>query len=158
MTYEKIKEDSNVALKQGDKMRRLVLSDICASIEKASISAKSRSLITDELVDETLIKYKKTVQEMVDTCPKTEQYAAKLAEYQAKLAIVEEYAPKVISDYNEIMEYIDYWMVQDIHIPIDNKGNFIRSLMPECKAKHFDMKVANKVLNDLWNNFQKNKE
>ena len=47
MTYEKIKEDSNVALKQGDKMRRLVLSDICASIEKASISAKSRSLITD---------------------------------------------------------------------------------------------------------------
>lgn len=158
MTYEKIKEDSNLALKQGDKMRHLVLSDICASIEKASINAKSRSIITDELVDETLIKYKKTVQEMVDTCPKTEQYANKLIEYQAKLAIVEEYAPKVISDYDEIMEYIDYWMVQDIHIPIDNKGNFMWSLMPECKAKHFDMKVANKVLNDLWNNFQKNKE
>lgn len=158
MTYEKIKEDSNVALKQGDKMRRLVLSDICASIEKASINAKSRSIITDQMVDEVLIKYKKTVQEMVDTCPKTEQYATKLAEYQAKLSIVEEYAPKVVSDYNEIQEAISYWITQDLTIPMNNKGAFMKSLMPDCKAKHFDMKVANQVLNDMWNNYQKNKE
>ncbi len=158
MTYEKIKEDSNVALKQGDKMRRLVLSDICASIEKASISAKSRSMITDQMVDEVLIKYKKTVQEMVDTCPKTEQYATKLTEYQTKLAIVEEYAPKVVSDYNEIKEAISYWITQDLTIPTNNKGAFMKSLMPDCKAKHFDMKVANQVLNDMWTNYQNNKE
>lgn len=158
MTYEKIKEDSNVALKQGDKMRRLVLSDICASIEKASISAKSRSIITDQMVDEVLIKYKKTVQEMVDTCPKTEQYATKLAEYQTKLAIVEEYAPKVISDYNEIKEAISYWITQDLTIPTNNKGAFMKSLMPDCKAKHFDMKVANQVLNDMWKNYEAHKE
>lgn len=158
MTYEKIKEDSNVALKQGDKMRRLVLSDICASIEKASINAKSRSIITDQMVDEVLIKYKKTVQEMVDTCPKTEQYATKLVEYQTKLAIVEEYAPKIVSDYNEIKEAISYWITQDLTIPTDNKGAFMKSLMPDCKAKHFDMKVANQVLNDMWTNYQNNKE
>lgn len=158
MTYEKIKEDSNVALKQGDKMRRLVLSDICASIEKASINAKSRSMITDQMVDEVLIKYKKTVQEMVDTCPKTEQYATKLSEYQTKLAIVEEYAPKVVSDYNEIKEAISYWITQDLTIPTNNKGAFIKSLMPDCKAKHFDMKVANQVLNDMWKNYEAHKE
>lgn len=158
MTYEKIKEDSNVALKQGDKMRRLVLSDICASIEKASINAKSRSMITDQMVDEVLIKYKKTVQEMVDTCPKTEQYATKLSEYQTKLAIVEEYAPKVVSDYNEIKEAISYWITQDLTIPTNNKGAFMKSLMPDCKAKHFDMKVANQVLNDMWKNYEAHKE
>ena len=158
MTYEKIKEDSNVALKQGDKMRRLVLSDICASIEKASINAKSRSMITDQMVDEVLIKYKKTVQEMIDTCPKTEQYATKLTEYQTKLAIVEEYAPKVVSDYNEIKEAISYWITQDLTIPTNNKGAFMKSLIPDCKAKHFDMKVANQVLNDMWKNYEAHKE
>ena len=139
-------------------MRRLVLSDICASIEKASISAKSRSIITDQMVDEVLIKYKKTVQEMVDTCPKTEQYATKLTEYQTKLAIVEEYAPKVVSDYNEIKEAISYWITQDLTIPTNNKGAFMKSLMPDCKAKHFDMKVANQVLNDMWKNYEAHKE
>ena len=158
MTYEKIKEDSNVALKQGDKMRRLVLSDICASIEKASINAKSRSMITDQMVDEVLIKYKKTVQEMIDTCPKTEQYATKLTEYQTKLAIVEEYAPKVVSDYNEIKEAISYWITQDLTIPTNNKGAFMKSLIPDCKAKQFDMKVANQVLNDMWKNYEAHKE
>lgn len=152
MTYEKIKEDSNVALKQGDKMRRLVLSDICASIEKASINAKSRSIITDELVDETLIKYKKIVQEMVDTCPVDVQHGDKLAEYKAKMAIVEEYAPKMITDYQEIHDMISYWITQDFNIPFTNKGAFIKSLMQECKKAHMDMKVANQVINDMWAN------
>ena len=62
MNYQVLKEDSNNALKQGNKLRRLVLNDICASIEAASIKQKNRTAITDELVDEVLTKYKKTVQ------------------------------------------------------------------------------------------------
>ena len=41
MNYQVLKEDSNNALKQGNKLRRLVLSDICASIEAASIKQKT---------------------------------------------------------------------------------------------------------------------
>lgn len=152
MNYQVLKEDSNLALKQGDKLRRLVLSDICASIEAASIKQKGRTEITDEFVDEVLTKYKKTVQEMIDTCPKDEQHDDKLAEYKAKMSIVEEYAPKLIADYQEIHDMISYWITQDINIPLTNKGIFIKSLMPECKKAHMDMKVANQVINDIWAN------
>ena len=147
-----LKEDSNNALKQGDKLRRLVLSDICASVEAASIKQKSRTAITDELVDEVLIKYKKTIQEMIDTCPTDVQHSDKLAEYKAKMAIVEEYAPKTITDYQEIKNIISDWVIQDFNIPVINKGAFIKSLMPECKKAHMDMKVANQVINDMWAN------
>lgn len=154
MNYQILKEDSNNALKQGNKLRRLVLSDICASIEAASIKQKSRTIITDELVDEVLTKYKKTVQEMIDTCPTDKQHSTKLAEYKAKMAIVEEYAPKLITDYQEINDMISYWISQDINAPMDNKGTFMKDLMPCCKKAHMDMKVASKVLNDMWINYE----
>ena len=149
MNYQVLKEDSNNALKQGNKLRRLVLSDICASIEAASIKQKSRTAITDELVDEVLTKYKKTVQEMIDTCPIDVQHSDKLAEYKAKMAIVEEYAPKMITDYQEIYDMISCWITK---VSFTNKGAFIKSLMPECKKAHMDMKVANQVINDIWAN------
>ena len=152
MNYQVLKEDSNNALKQGNKLRRLVLSDICASIEASSIKQKSRTAITDELVDEVLTKYKKTVQEMIDTCPIDVQHSDKLAEYKAKMAIVEEYAPKTITDYQEIKNIISDWVIRDFNIPVINKGAFIKSLMPECKKAHMDMKVANQVINDIWAN------
>ena len=149
MNYQILKEDSNNALKQGNKLRRLVLSDICASIEAASIKQKSRTAITDELVDEVLTKYKKTVQEMIDTCPVDVQHSDKLAEYKAKMAIVEEYAPKMITDYQEIYDMISCWTAK---VSFTNKGAFIKSLMPECKKAHMDMKIANQVINDMWAN------
>ena len=149
MNYQVLKEDSNNALKQGNKLRRLVLSDICASIEAASIKQKSRTAITDELVDEVLIKYKKTIQEMIDTCPVDVQHSDKLAEYKAKMAIVEEYTPKMITDYQEIYDMVSCWITKTC---FTNKGAFIKSLMPECKKAHMDMKIANQVLNDIWVN------
>ena len=149
MNYQVLKEDSNNALKQGNKLRRLVLSDICASIEAASIKQKSRTAITDELVDEVLTKYKKTVQEMIDTCPVDVQHSDKLAEYKAKMAIVEEYTPKMITDYQEIYDMVSCWITKTC---FTNKGAFIKSLMPECKKAHMDMKIANQVLNDIWVN------
>ena len=149
MNYQVLKEDSNNALKQGNKLRRLVLSDICASIEAASIKQKSRTAITDELVDEVLIKYKKTIQEMIDTCPVDVQHSDKLAEYKAKMAIVEEYTPKMITDYQEIYDMVSCWITKTC---FTNKGAFIKSLMPECKKAHMDMKVANQVINDMWAN------
>ena len=149
MNYQILKEDSNNALKQGNKLRRLVLSDICASIEAASIKQKSRTAITDELVDEVLSKDKQTVQEMIVTCSVDAQYSDKSAEYKAKMAIVEEYAPKMITDYQEIYDMISCWTTK---VSFTNKGAFIKSLMPECKKAHMDMKIANQDINDMWAN------
>lgn len=85
--YETLKADMTKALKDGDKERRLTLADIVATIDKASTSGKTRLEITDALVDEVLIKYKKTIQEMVDGCP-ADRTKLK-AEYENKLWIIE---------------------------------------------------------------------
>ena len=50
--YETIKADMTAALKSGDKLRRLTLADMVATIDKAAIAGKTRVEITDAFVDD----------------------------------------------------------------------------------------------------------
>ena len=69
MTIEKLQELKIMALKNGNTNTKRVLSDMIDACQKAAITPKGRVELTEQLVDETLIKYQKTVQEMIDTCP-----------------------------------------------------------------------------------------
>ena len=141
--YESIKADMTTALKNGDKLRRLTLADMVATIDKAATSGKKRVEITDAFVDEVLLKYKKTIQEMVDTCPDTEKYAEKKAEYLMKLAIAAEYAPKIIDDVDEIVKMVNYWGICNaVSITSGNKGVIVKNVMPFLKKQGCDMKAA----------------
>ena len=141
--YESIKAEMTAALKSGDKLRRLTLADMVATIDKAATSGKKRVEITDSFVDEVLLKYKKTVQEMVDTCPDTEKYAEKKAEYLMKLAIAAEYAPKIIDDVDEIVKMVNYWGICNaVSITSGNKGIIVKNVMPFLKKQGCDMKAA----------------
>ena len=145
--YESIKAEMTAALKSGDKLRRLTLADMVATIDKAATSGKKRVEITDAFVDEVLLKYKKTVQEMVDTCPDTEKYAEKKAEYLMKLAIAAEYAPKVIDDVDEIKKMIYLWGCgNQVSIVSQNKGIIMKGIMPFLKKEGCDMKAAQEAL------------
>ena len=145
--YETLKADMTAALKEGNKIRRVTIADIVASIDKATIGAKSRAVITDQLVDEVLIKYHKTVKEMIDTCPNDEKYADRKAEYIAKLAIVEEYAPKVIDDVKEIVKMINYWGICNaVSITSGNKSIIMKNIMPFLKKEGCDMKAAKEAV------------
>lgn len=145
--YETLKADMTAALKEGNKIRRITIADIVASIDKATIGTKSRAVITDQLVDEVLIKYHKTVKEMIDTCPNDEKYADRKAEYIAKLAIVEEYAPKVIDDVKEIVKMINYWGICNaVSITSGNKGIIMKNIMPFLKKEGCDMKAAKEAV------------
>ena len=145
--YESIKAEMTAALKNGDKLRRLTLADMVATIDKAATSGKQRVEITDAFVDEVLLKYKKTVQEMVDTCPDTEKYADKKVEYLAKLEIAKEFAPKIIDDVDEIKKMINYWGICNaVSITSGNKGIIMKNVMPFLKKENCDMKVAQEAL------------
>lgn len=145
--YESIKADMVTALKNGDKLRRVTLADMVATIDKTATAGKTRVEITDAFVDEVLTKYKKTVQEMVDTCPDNEKYADKKAEYEAKLAIAVEYAPKIIDDVDEIEKMINLWGCgNQVSIVTGNKGVIMKMIMPWLKQNHCDMKVAQVAL------------
>ena len=146
--YEALKADMTKALKDGDKERRLTLADIVATIDKTSTSGKTRLEITDALVDEVLIKYKKTVQEMIDTCP-ADRTKLK-AEYENKLAITLEYAPKVVDDPFEVETLILNFACENNLVLIkSNKGAIMKVIMPFLKQNNCDMKVANGVLNKV---------
>lgn len=148
--YEMIKSDMNESLKAGNKARRTVLADIVATIDKAAIAGKTRVEITDSLVNDVLTKYKKTVQEMIDTCPDSEQYADRKQEYIANMAVVNEYAPKLIDDENEITQIISEIMYDnDLRNAPENKGAIMKTVMPILKSKNCDMKIAQKALAQL---------
>ena len=149
--YETLRSDLNKALKENDKVRRTVLADIIATIGRASMAGKTRVEITDQLTNEVLTKYKKTVQEMIDTCPDTEQYAARKAEYIANMAIVNEYAPKLIDDEEEIIAMIvELCAVKGVTISLANKGLMTKTVMPVLKASNCDMRVAKTALNKIF--------
>lgn len=155
--YETLKADMNAALKAGDKERRLTLADIVATIDKTSTSGKTRVEITDALVDEVLIKYKKTVQEMIDTCPDSAddpildaKFKARRVEYFNKLAITLEYAPKVVDDPFEVETLIlNFACENDLILTKSNKGAIMKVIMPFLKQNNCDMKVANGILNKV---------
>ena len=149
--YETLKCHMNMALKNGQKLRRLTLADIVATIDKAATSGKTRVEITDAFVDEILTKYQKTVQEMIDTCPNTEQYADRKTEYLAKLEIVKGYAPQLITDETTIMSMILTTLYLKDEIALlekKNKGQIMKVIMPAIKGQ-VDMAVANKVIDEM---------
>lgn len=146
--YETLKADMTKALKDGDKERRLTLADIVATIDKTSTSGKTRLEITDALVDEVLIKYKKTIQEMVDGCPANRTKLK--AEYENKLAITLEYAPKVVDDPFEVETLIlNFACENNLVLTKSNKGAIMKVIMPFLKQNNCDTKVANGVLNKV---------
>lgn len=148
--YESIRADMIDALIMGDKPRRLILADIVATIDKAAIAEKAQGKITDLLVEQVLIKYKKTVQEMIDTCPDTEQYAARKAEYLYNMTIVDRYAPKMITDKNEIIHLIhEILYTNEIPVAMQNKGKIMKTVMPILKMRNCDMKIAQEALKTI---------
>ena len=141
--YESIRADMTAALKNGDKLRRLTLADIIATIDKTATAGKTRVDITDTFVDEVLVKYKKTVQEMIDTCPDKAEYAKLKEEYRTKLAIVMEYAPKIIDDVEEIEKTINLCGITNgISVVTQHKSLLMKVVMPFLKQNNCDMKVA----------------
>lgn len=146
MTLEKLQSEMIQAMKNGDKLRKSVLSGLVDAVKKASMTNKGRVEITEQLVDETLLKYKKTVQEQVDTC--SADRTENLEKYKAQMAIVAEFAPTLITDETEI-RYLILDIVNNEHeFSKSNRGILMKILAPVLKGKA-DMGVVNKVLGGM---------
>ena len=147
MKIEVLQKDKITAMKNKDEMRKSVLTDMIDMVQKASITNKGRVEITENLVDETLIKYQKMTQEMIDTCPADR--TDKLNQYNAAMAIVKEYAPQLITDEATISEMIKTIVGDQFEFTKANRGNIMKIVMPELKGK-VDMAIANKTLGSMF--------
>lgn len=152
MTLEILERDMVMCWKQGDLFMKGVLANMVDAVKKASMTAKGRVEITEQLVNETLQKYRKTVQEQYDTCPDSSddperdaELKKRKADYLRELRIVKEYAPQLMTDYNEIREAVVSLLAGN---PVDSKGAIMKIVAPAMKGKA-DMSVVNKVITDM---------
>lgn len=143
MTLEILNKEIIEAMKSGDTLTRDVLRSAVGNIKKAAIDKNQKDNITEALVDEILLKEKKTLQEMIDTCPADRIDNLNL--YKAKMQILEHYVPKLITDEKEIKNLVSE-LCKDIDL--GNKGLVMKTVMPQLKGK-VDMKIANKVISEM---------
>lgn len=143
MTLEFLNKEIIEAMKIGDTLTRDVLRSAVGNIKKVAIDKKQKDNITESLIDEVLLKEKKTLQEMIDTCPADRVDTLNL--YKAKMQVLEHYAPRLITNEEEIKELIlNICKGQDFA----NKGLVMKTVMPQLKGK-VDMKIANQVLKEM---------
>lgn len=147
MKIEVLQKDKITAMKNKDEMRKSVLTEMIDMVQKASITNKGRVEITEALVDETLIKYQKMTQEMIDTCPADR--TDRLNQYNAAMVIVKEYAPQLIADEATISEMIKTIVGDQFEFTKANRGSIMKIVMPELKGK-VDMAIANKTLGSMF--------
>lgn len=149
MTLEMLQSAKIAATKARDTETKRVLSDMIDACQKATITPKGRVELTEQLVDETLIKYQKTVQEMIDTCPSS--YEDKLKQYKADMEIVKQYAPQLITDKETIAKKVkEIAGAQGIELVKANRGALMRSISTKLKGKA-DMKIVSAVVGDILN-------
>lgn len=148
MTYTELQTAKVAAMKNGDKARVKVLNDIIVLVQKEQMKGKTKVEATEDMVAACATKAQKTLEEMVATCPNTAEYAERLADYTAQLVIATEYAPKLITDPEEIARMVVDAVNGTIEMTIRNKGQIMRVVMPALKGKT-DMTVTNKVIGDM---------
>lgn len=147
MTLEQLKSEMIVAMKSGDKFRKNVISAMIAQIKNVAIDKNCRDNITEDMVNEVLLKYKKMTQEMIDTCP-TERIET-LEEYKKQMAVVAEFAPTLINDEAEIKTIITELVNKNgFELVKSNRGNIMKVVAAELKGKA-DMGIVSKVVGGM---------
>lgn len=130
MEFKKLQSDMVAAMKARDKARKDMISSLISAVKKLAIDEGKRDDIPEELVDRAIIKEEKTAQEQVDSCPADREDLK--AEYQARLDVIKEYAPKMMSP-EEIEEELKTQFA-DV-IATKNKGQIMKAVMAELKGK-----------------------
>ena len=143
MTYEALHNDMVAAMKARDKERKAVLSTLIADVKKAAIDAGNREDIPEALVDQVILKSKKTAKEQLDSCP--DERAELKTEYQYNYDVICEYAPKMMSD-DEIRAYLAENFAE--RLATKNKGQIMKTVMSALKGKA-DGKAISAIVAEL---------
>lgn len=143
MTFETLHNDMVAAMKARDKARKAVISTLIADVKKVAIDAGTRDDIGEALVDQVILKSKKTAKEQLDSCP--DDRTELKAEYQYNYDVICEYAPKMMSD-GEIRQFLSDNFA-DV-LATKNKGQIMKVVMPALKGKA-DGKAINAIVAEM---------
>lgn len=146
MTLEKLEKEMAKARRNRDTVRVTAISGLVNAVKVAAINERCKDNITEEFVNNILIKEQKTVQEMIDTCPadRTEL----LRDYHNRMAVIREFAPQLLTDKGEIAHMITSIVPTGTAFVKKDRGIIMKTIAPHFKGKA-DMKIVNQVLNEM---------
>lgn len=139
MTLEKLQADMITAMKNRNPREKEVLSSLVSAVKKFGIDNLCKDNMTEEQVNAVILKEKKTLQEMIDTCPDTRLDLK--SEYEAKMVILMRYAPSLREDPEDIKIFVESLGIELVKA---NRGKIMAAL--KSKA---DMKIANQVVGKM---------
>ena len=146
MTIEILTQRMYASMKNGDKLRKEVFSSVIGAVKKVAIDKGCRDDIPESLVDEVILKEQKTLKEMIDTCPADR--VETLTEYKDKLAVIEEIAPKMLTEDEIIKELGIFCAENGIDPVVANRAKIMKGFMPTIKGRA-DGKLANQVISNF---------
>ena len=139
MTLEKLQAEMIAAMKSKNKLRKETISSIVQAVKKFGIDNMCKDNITEEQINAVILKEKKTMQEMIDTCPEDREDLSR--SYKLKMMIIDEFAPVLMTSKNEIQDFVNSL---DIELTKANRSIIMKAL----KGK-VDMKIANQVVSSM---------
>ena len=149
MTIEMLEQERNLARKTGNSERLLLLNDIIAKARAKETAGKKTIELTEQLVNDTLVEYRKMlldgIKQMPDTHPKS-------TAYKVQMAILSEFCPPVLEDEIQIENLIVKTLyANEVEVGKKNKGKMMKVLMPVLRAQYADMDVAMPIIDFLIN-------
>ena len=144
---EEVRSAMVVAMKAKDKETKETLSALLAALKNKAID--KRADLTEEEEVQVIMKEIKQTKETLEMTP--EDRTDILEECQKRLAVLEQYAPKMM-DETEIRSVIDATLTElSIDTPTaKDKGRIMKVLMPKVKGKA-DGKLVNETLMSYLN-------
>lgn len=147
MTYETLHKAMTEALRAGRKDEKNALAGFIAQIQKTAIDKGCRDNITEDLVNAELLKIKKSIQEQIDTCPVTRTDL--MDKYCYEMAVVDKYAPVMISDEDVIRGRI-VEIVGGETVDKKQRGMVMKAIKGEvANGVFYDMAAVNKVTGEM---------
>ena len=145
MTLEMLSKEMIIAMKNKDKLRKDTISALIGAVKKAGIDKGCRDNIPESLVTEVILKEQKTINEMIDTCPKDR--IDLLKEYVNRAEIIKEFAPKMLTEEEIKEEFLNFCKEKNIELIKNNKVIIMKNFMPTIKGRA-DGKIANKIISE----------
>ncbi len=130
MKLEVLQKEMIAAMKARDKARKDSIATLVSAVKKVGIDAGCREDIPEDMVNSAILKEIKSVKEQIETCP--ESRAELRAEYEARLSVFNEFAPKMLSE--EEVEGILKEKFSQV-LETKNKGQIMKAVMGELKGK-----------------------
>ena len=144
MTIEMLEQERNLARKNGQNERLLVLNDIIAKARAKETTGKKKIELTEQLVNDTLVEYRKMLKDGIKQMPEGHNVRVM---YEGQLEILSEFCPAVLEDEIQIENLIVKTLyANNVEIGRKNKGKMMKVLMPALRAQYADMEVAMPII------------